>query len=115
MSTKGDTVVLRIAADSLRQLPQGAAYWARGNQTALRVERDTTGELVVSAETAVQCTLLMETTEVQRSVCARNDSAVIEMSKPPNQRRAGWREARWTAAVIVLALLGVWLYARIGN
>jgi hypothetical protein len=105
--TEADTVVLRIAADSLRLLPEGAIYWARGHQTELRVGRDTTGTLVVTAETTGQVDRTTETTETLTQKTTQSDSSGIRELRPPDEgshgSRFGWRELLSMALAIGFA------------
>jgi hypothetical protein len=95
---------LRIAADSLRLLPEGAIYWARGHQTELRVGRDTTGTLVVTAETAERVDRKTETVEALTQMTEKSDSTSSRELRPPEGRRQK-SSFRW-ADVLAVALLG---------
>jgi uncharacterized protein YceK len=102
--TQADTVVLRIAEGSLDLLPQGAIYRARGNQTELRVGRDTTGTIVVTAETAEHVDRTAETVEALTQMIAKSDSTSSRELRPPEGRREK-SSFRW-ADVLAVALLG---------
>jgi hypothetical protein len=98
-------VVLRIAEGSLDLLPQGAIYRARGNQTELRVGRDTTGTIVVTAETAEHVDRTAETVEALTQMIAKSDSTSSRELRSPEGRRKKL-SFRW-ADVLAVALLGV--------
>lgn len=108
---QGDTVVLSVTEESLRRLPEGAVFVARGRATELTVGRDTAGVVTVCAEVRPETRRSVETREVTERHASSEEQTATEEKKPPDTRRKGWRsrmEGALTALLLALMAAAGW-------